>query len=116
MAKAILAAAGVRRFGPRVISCPTCGRTQIKLMDLAREIEERVKIVQQPLTIAVMGCDVNGPGEAKEADLGVAGGKEQGLIFRRGQVLKKVPQDKIVDEFMLALQELLNNDADTQAG
>jgi (E)-4-hydroxy-3-methylbut-2-enyl-diphosphate synthase len=116
VAKAILAAAGVRRFGPRVISCPTCGRTQIKLMDLAREIEERVKIVQQPLTIAVMGCAVNGPGEAKEADLGVAGGKEQGLIFRRGQVLKKVPQDKIVDEFMLALQELLNNDADTQAG
>lgn len=107
VAKEILAAANLRRFGPRVISCPTCGRTQIKLQELARQIEERVKDIKEPLTLAVMGCAVNGPGEAREADLGVAGGKEEGLIFRRGQVVKKVPQDKIVDEFMLALQEYL---------
>ncbi|NLZ93731.1 MAG: flavodoxin-dependent (E)-4-hydroxy-3-methylbut-2-enyl-diphosphate synthase [Firmicutes bacterium] len=107
VAKTILTAAGIRRFGPRVISCPTCGRTQIKLQELAQEIEERVKDLTEPLIIAVMGCAVNGPGEAREADLGVAGGKDEGLIFRRGKVLKKVKQDKIIDEFMLALNELL---------
>lgn len=107
VAKEILTAAGIRRFGPRVISCPTCGRTQIKLQELAKEIEERVKDLKEPLTLAVMGCAVNGPGEAREADLGVAGGKNEGLIFRHGKVLKKVKQAEIVDEFMLALHELM---------
>ncbi|NLZ39412.1 MAG: flavodoxin-dependent (E)-4-hydroxy-3-methylbut-2-enyl-diphosphate synthase [Firmicutes bacterium] len=111
VAKEILTAAGIRRFGPRVISCPTCGRTQIKLQELAQEIEERVKDLSEPLTIAVMGCAVNGPGEAREADLGVAGGKNEGLIFRRGKVLKKVSQNKIVDELMLVLDEMLQEKA-----
>ncbi|MCR3922484.1 MAG: flavodoxin-dependent (E)-4-hydroxy-3-methylbut-2-enyl-diphosphate synthase [Firmicutes bacterium] len=113
VAKEILSATGVRRFGPRVISCPTCGRTQIRLMELAHEIEERVRGITAPLTFAVMGCVVNGPGEAREADLGIAGGKEEGLIFRRGQIIKKVAQDKIVDEFMLALENLLQEQVGT---
>lgn len=110
VAKEILAAAGVRRFGPRVISCPTCGRCQIQLMELAKEIERRVAGMSEPLTLAVMGCAVNGPGEAREADLGVAGGKDQGLIFCRGEVIKKVPQSMIVDEFMATLHQFVNKE------
>ena len=111
VAKEILTATGVRRFGPRVISCPTCGRTQIYLSAIAQEIEECVKGIDKPLTLAVMGCGVNGPGEAREADLGIAGGKKEGLIFCRGKIIKKVPQDKLVDEFMEVLQQYLQNEA-----
>jgi len=112
VAKAILAAAEIRRFGPRVISCPTCGRCQISLIELAKELEQRVEKIAEPLTLAVMGCAVNGPGEAREADLGIAGGKKQGLIFCAGEVVRKVPQDQLIDEFMSFLYDYLNNRAE----
>ncbi len=112
VAKAILAAAEIRRFGPRVISCPTCGRCQISLIELVKELEQRVAEITEPLTLAVMGCVVNGPGEAREADLGIAGGKNQGLIFCAGEVVRKVPQDRLIDEFMSFLYEYLNSKAD----
>lgn len=109
VAKEILSAAQVRRFGPRVISCPTCGRTQIELLELVRKIEARVAGISEPLTLAVMGCAVNGPGEAREADLGIAGGKNAGLIFCGGEVVRKVPQDRLVDEFMAYLYSYIEN-------
>lgn len=108
VAKEILTAAGLRRFGPRVIACPTCGRCQIGLIEFAREIEERVKDITEPLTLAVMGCAVNGPGEAREADLGIAGGKQYGLIFRGGEPVKKVPSEKLVEEFMSFLYDYID--------
>lgn len=111
VAKAILAAAEIRRFGPRVISCPTCGRCQIGLIELANELEQRVAGIVEPLTLAVMGCAVNGPGEAREADLGIAGGKKQGLIFCAGEIVRKVPQERLLDEFMAFLYEYLENRA-----
>lgn len=109
VAKEILSACEVRRFGPRVISCPTCGRCQIELMELAQEIGQRVAGITEPLTLAVMGCAVNGPGEAREADLGIAGGKKQGLIFCQGEVVRKVPQERLVDEFMSFVEQYLEN-------
>lgn len=107
VAKEILSAAELRRFGPRIISCPTCGRTQIELIALAQELEERVAGIKEPLTLAVMGCAVNGPGEAREADLGIAGGKNEGLIFCAGKIVRKVPQNRLLDEFMSYLADYL---------
>jgi (E)-4-hydroxy-3-methylbut-2-enyl-diphosphate synthase len=104
VAKAILSAVELRRFGPRVISCPTCGRCQIDLAALAAEVERLVAGLDVPLTLAVMGCAVNGPGEAREADLGIACGKRQGLIFCAGEVVKRVPAERLLDEFMHLLQ------------
>jgi (E)-4-hydroxy-3-methylbut-2-enyl-diphosphate synthase len=108
VAKAILSAVELRRFGPRVISCPTCGRCQIDLLSLASEVEKRVADINVPLTLAVMGCAVNGPGEAREADLGIAGGKNQGLIFCAGEVVRQVPADLLLEEFMYYLHKFLN--------
>lgn len=108
VAKAILSAVELRRFGPRVISCPTCGRCQIDLLSLASEVEKRVADINVPLTLAVMGCAVNGPGEAREADLGIAGGKNQGLIFCAGEVVRQVPADLLLEEFMRYLHRYLN--------
>ena len=108
VAKAILSAVELRRFGPRVISCPTCGRCQIDLLSLASEVEKRVADINVPLTLAVMGCAVNGPGEAREADLGIAGGKNQGLIFCAGEVVRQVPADLLLEEFMHYLHRYLN--------
>ncbi len=105
VAKAILAAAEVRRFGPRIISCPTCGRCQVDLISLAAEIEKRTSGINEPLTLAVMGCVVNGPGEAREADVGIACGKNQGLVFSEGEIVRKVPADKLVEEFMAFLHQ-----------
>ena len=94
---AILKAAGLRREGVRFVSCPTCGRTQIDLIALAQEVEQRLKGLEREITVAVMGCVVNGPGEAHEADYGIAGGKDCGLLFRRGEILGKYPADKLAD-------------------
>ena len=94
---AILKAAGLRREGVRFVSCPTCGRTQIDLIALAQEVEQRLQGVEREITVAVMGCVVNGPGEAREADYGIAGGKDCGLLFRRGEILGKYPADKLAD-------------------
>lgn len=98
VAKQILQAAGLRQDGPNLISCPTCGRTRIDLIPLAQEVEERLKSVQKPITVAVMGCVVNGPGEASAADVGIAGGNGFGFLFRHGEILKKVPEEQLVDE------------------
>ncbi len=103
----ILKALELRERGPTVISCPTCGRTGIDLISLAREVEERVAGIEKPLKIAVMGCEVNGPGEAREADIGIAGGKNSGLIFSRGQVIKRVPAGKLVEELLQELEGML---------
>ncbi len=105
-ARDILKAAGVRRDGPELISCPTCGRTRIDLIALAHEVEERLKTVDKPITVAVMGCVVNGPGEASAADVGIAGGVGEGLLFKKGEIVKKVSQDKLVDELFKLIETL----------
>ncbi len=99
-AKDILQALGLRRFGVTFISCPTCGRTRINLIELARQAEERLKDCRKNITVAIMGCVVNGPGEAREADIGIAGGVGMGLIFKKGEILKKVPEERLLDELM----------------
>ena len=105
-ARDILKALGIRRDGPNLISCPTCGRTRIDLIRLAQEVEQRLEHVQKPLIVAVMGCVVNGPGEAASADVGIAGGDGVGLLFRKGEIVKKVPQDQLVDELFSLIDEI----------
>ena len=105
-ARDILKAAGVRKDGPELVACPTCGRTRINLIGLANEVEERLKSVDKPITVAVMGCAVNGPGEASAADVGIAGGAGEGLLFRKGEIVKKVPQESLVDELFALIEEL----------
>ena len=105
-ARDILKAAGIRREGAELVSCPTCGRTCIDLIALAGEVEQRLKSVDKPITVAVMGCAVNGPGEASAADCGIAGGVGEGLLFKRGEIIKKVPQDRLVDELFALIETL----------
>ncbi|MFV0504600.1 MAG: flavodoxin-dependent (E)-4-hydroxy-3-methylbut-2-enyl-diphosphate synthase [Lachnospirales bacterium] len=105
--KEILKSLELRSFGPTIISCPTCGRTEIGLIELANKVEEICSELDVNLKIAVMGCIVNGPGESKEADLGIAGGKEQGLIFKKGKIVAKVPEDKLLEEFTKILKEMV---------
>lgn len=105
-ARDILKAAGLRRDGPELVSCPTCGRTRIDLIGLAQQVEERLQQIDKPITVAVMGCVVNGPGEASAADCGIAGGQGEGLLFKKGQIIKKVPQEQLVDE-LFALIDVL---------
>ena len=105
-AKRILQAAGIRKTGPDLISCPTCGRTKYDMIPIAREVERRLRDCTKPITVAVMGCAVNGPGEARCADVGIAGGDGEGLLFRRGEILRKVPQDKLVDALMAEIERL----------
>ena len=101
---AILKAAGLRKGGVKFISCPTCGRTEIDLIGLAGRVEERLKDVRKDITVAVMGCVVNGPGEAREADFGIAGGKDKGLIFRKGQVVGTYDYDRLLDALMALIE------------
>ena len=105
-ARDILKAAGILKEGAELVSCPTCGRTRIDLISLAGEVEERLKTVDKPITVAVMGCVVNGPGEASAADCGIAGGVGEGLLFKKGQIIKKVPQDQLVDELFALIDTL----------
>ncbi len=91
---------------PQLISCPTCGRTQIDLISIANEVEERLRNVHKPIRVAVMGCPVNGPGEAKNADIGIAGGNGCGLIFKKGEILRKVPEDRLIDELFAEIERL----------
>ena len=102
----ILRVVGLRKDAPELISCPTCGRTKIDLIGLAHEVEERLRTVRKPITVAVMGCVVNGPGEAREADVGIAGGDGVGLLFRKGEIVKKVPQAELVDELFRLIETL----------
>ena len=105
-AKKILQAAGIRKSGPDLISCPTCGRTKYDMIPIAREVERRLQGCTKPITVAVMGCAVNGPGEARSADVSIAGGDGEGLLFRKGEILYKVPQDKLVDALMAEIERL----------
>lgn len=105
-AKELLKSIGLRDEGVKFVSCPTCGRTKIDLISLANEIQQRLSGVNKNITVAVMGCAVNGPGEAKEADLGVAGGDGCGLIFSKGEILYKVPEDKIVQALLEEIDKL----------
>ena len=102
----ILKAVGIKTDCPQIVSCPTCGRTKINLIALANEVEQRLKDCHKPITVAVMGCIVNGPGEAREADIGCAGGDGEGLIFRHGEILKKVPENQIVDALLAEIEKL----------
>ncbi len=105
-ARDILKAAGVRRDGPELIACPTCGRTRVNLIEMANEVEKRLETVDKPITVAVMGCVVNGPGEAAAADVGIAGGDGVGLLFQKGEIVKKVPQERLVDELFELIKTL----------
>lgn len=104
-AKLILRTLGLRKGGIEVVSCPTCGRTQIDLIGLATQVEQLVENYDYDIKVAVMGCAVNGPGEAKEADLGIAGGRSEGLLIRRGEIIRKIPEEKLLE----ALKEELDN-------
>lgn len=104
--KEILKALGFRKGGIEFISCPTCGRTSIDLIGIAKEVEKRIEGINKDIKIAVMGCIVNGPGEAREADIGIAGGKGEGIIFKKGKIIKKVKEENLVEELMKEIESL----------
>ncbi|MTI82236.1 MAG: flavodoxin-dependent (E)-4-hydroxy-3-methylbut-2-enyl-diphosphate synthase [Firmicutes bacterium] len=106
----ILQALGLRQRGVEIISCPTCGRTEIDLISLAQKVEDKLQGVDKPIKVAVMGCVVNGPGEAREADVGVAGGKGVGLIFRKGEIIRKVSENELLDELMKEIENIKSGD------
>ena len=105
-AKDILKAAGLRKEGVNIISCPTCGRTQIDLIGLVNKVDEALKDCEKPITVAVMGCVVNGPGEAREADIGVAGGDGCGMLFEKGQQVEKLPYDELLPALLKRIEAL----------
>ena len=105
-AKAILKAAGLRREGVNIVSCPTCGRTRIDLIGLAGKVEEALRDCEKPLTVAVMGCVVNGPGEAREADIGIAGGEDCGVLFVRGELKERLPYDELLPTLLRYIDKL----------
>ena len=102
----ILKAVGLKKDAVQIVSCPTCGRTKIDLISLANEVESALASCTKPIKVAVMGCVVNGPGEAREADIGIAGGEGCGLVFKKGEILRKVPEDKLVDALMEEVEKL----------
>ena len=110
VANEILKSLELKEYGPTLISCPTCGRTSINLVELAEQVEQRLIYIKKPLKIAVMGCIVNGPGEAKEADIGIAGGNGQGLIFRKGEIIKKVPEDQLLSALFAEIEKLIEEE------
>lgn len=106
VAKEILSALELRKLGAKLVACPTCARTSIDLIGLAKEVEKYLRNVSKPITVAVMGCVVNGPGEAKEADIGIAGGKGEGLIFKKGQIVKKVKEEFLLSELIEEIEKM----------
>lgn len=106
VAKEMLKTLGFRKSGIEFVSCPTCGRTQIDLIKIAEEVEKRIENLNKNIKVAVMGCVVNGPGEAREADIGIAGGKGEGLIFKKGIIIKKVKEEQLIDELMKEIERL----------
>jgi (E)-4-hydroxy-3-methylbut-2-enyl-diphosphate synthase len=116
VAYGILGALDLRRFGPDIISCPTCGRCEIDLPALVEEVERRVAGTKEYVKIALMGCVVNGPGEAAEADIGIAGGRRQGLVFRKGVVVRKVKEDRLVDALMEELDAVIREKSSRSNG
>ena len=105
-AKDILKSLGLNKDGIRFISCPTCGRTRIDLISIAKEAEERLADCKKNLVVAIMGCVVNGPGEAREADIGIAGGKNEGLLFSKGKIIRKVPENRLVDALIEEIEQM----------
>jgi (E)-4-hydroxy-3-methylbut-2-enyl-diphosphate synthase len=111
----ILKALDIRRRGPEIIACPTCGRCNIELFDIVEQVEKALMTTAEPLKIAIMGCVVNGPGEAREVDIGIAGGDGNGVLFRKGKVVKKFPQEKLVDVLLQEVREYVKDlDTDRQ--
>jgi len=108
-AKEILRSAGLRDNGIRVVSCPTCARCQINMIPIAEAVTKAVERFKKPMKVAVMGCAVNGPGEAKDADIGVAGGNGCGLIFKKGEILRRVPEESIFSELMNEIEKMQEN-------
>lgn len=108
-AKLILRTLGLRKGGVTVVSCPTCGRTQIDLIGLAGQVEEMVKDMDLDIKVAVMGCVVNGPGEAREADIGIAGGKGEGLLIKKGEVIRKVPEERLLEELRKEIMKIAHD-------
>ncbi|MDF2570948.1 MAG: ispG [Sporomusa sp.] len=106
VANEILKSLGLRQYGPTLVSCPTCGRCQINLVNIAEIVEDKLKLVKTPITVAVMGCVVNGPGEAKDADVGIAGGKGEGLLFSKGEIIRKVPERELVSALFAEIDKL----------
>ncbi len=109
VAKEILKDCNLYKNTPTLIACPTCGRTQINLIPIAEEMEKFLQTIESPIKVAVMGCAVNGPGEAKEADIGIAGGINEGLLFKNGEIIRKIPQNEIVDELKKEILQMVNN-------
>ena len=105
-ARDILKSIGLRRDGITFVSCPTCGRTRIDLIGLAQQVEERLQDCRLPLTVAVMGCAVNGPGEAREADIGIAGGDGCAILFKKGEIIRKIPEDRVVEELAAEIEQM----------
>ena len=103
----ILKSLHLRKRGMEIISCPTCGRTSVDLIHLAEQAQERFKHIKEPIRIAIMGCAVNGPGEAREADLGIAGGVGEYLLFSKGEILRKVPEDRALDELAAEIDRFI---------
>lgn len=110
----ILRTLGIRRRGPEVISCPTCGRCDIDLFSIAEQVEQALLTCPDPIKIAIMGCVVNGPGEAREADVGIAGGDGIGILFKKGRVVRKFPQEKLVEELLGEIDDLLHRKSQTE--
>ncbi|MBQ7108499.1 MAG: flavodoxin-dependent (E)-4-hydroxy-3-methylbut-2-enyl-diphosphate synthase [Clostridia bacterium] len=104
--KELLVALGLKKGGVRFVSCPTCGRTSIDLVGLAKKAEQALKNCKKEITVAIMGCVVNGPGEAREADIGIAGGKGEGIIFKKGEIIKKLPEDKLLAALLEEIERL----------
>ena len=107
VAKEILKALNLRTYGPTLISCPTCGRCNINLSEIAEKVEDYLENISKPLKVAVMGCVVNGPGEAKEADIGIAGGQGEGLVFKKGVIIKKVKEDELIDTLITEIASMI---------
>ena len=107
VANEILKALGLKEYGPTLVACPTCGRTSIDLPAIAEQVEKKLEGMAEPIEVAVMGCVVNGPGEARGADVGIAGGKGEGLVFRKGEIVRKVPEDQLVTELFKEIDAIL---------
>jgi (E)-4-hydroxy-3-methylbut-2-enyl-diphosphate synthase len=106
----ILKSLSLKEYGPVLISCPTCGRCNINLAAIAHEVEDRLAGIEKPIKVAVMGCAVNGPGEAREADVGVAGGKGEGLLFRKGEIIKKVPETELIPSLFAEIEKIIKEE------
>ncbi len=108
VAKEILKDCNLYKKSPTIIACPTCGRTQIDLIPIAKQVEEFLQTIESDIKVAVMGCAVNGPGEAREADIGIAGGIKEGLLFKKGEIIRKIPQDKIIEELKKEILKIVS--------